>query len=96
MILVLEFFVRSLFVISERNLADQIESRVLAPNNFFGSYVSNCLMSFLSLTENSGLFKCCTYLKKGTEYTRTETLRKFGTNTEIDFNEFYDNFQSSQ
>lgn len=96
MILVLEFFVRSLFVISERNLADQIESRVLAPNNFFGSYVSNCLMSFLSLTGNSELFKCCTYLKKGSEYTRTETLRKFGTNTEIDFNEFYDNFQSFQ
>ena len=53
-------------------------------------------MSFLSLTENSELFKCCTYLKKGSEYTRTETLRKFGTDIEIDFNEFYDNFQSFQ
>ena len=58
--------------------------------------ITSLTESFVSLTERPDLFKCCAYLKLGSDHTKKEILRKFGTNTEIEFNDFYDNFQSFQ
>ena len=61
-----------------------------------GDVITKVCNAFMDLVENRDLLKCCTFLEKGSPYTKKELLKRYGLCTSIDTKEFYDVFMETK